>query len=96
VRRGDDAHVYVQRALPADALEAAVLEDAQQAHLGRRRQLAHLVEEQRAAVGALEPALPLAGGPGEAAALVSEELGVHKAGRDRAAVHAQEGSAGAA
>ena len=43
--------------VPADALERAVLQHAQQPHLRRERQLADLVEEQRAAVGALEPTL---------------------------------------
>ena len=57
MRGGDDAHVDVERLAAADALEAAVLQDAQQPHLRRQRQLADLVEEQRAAVGALEPAL---------------------------------------
>ena len=41
----------------ADALELALLEDAQQLGLDRRRDLADLVEEQRAAVGELEPAV---------------------------------------
>ena len=40
----------------ADALELALLEHAQELHLGHRRELADLVEEQRAAVGQLEAA----------------------------------------
>ena len=80
-------------AVAADALERAVLEHAQQPHLRVGRQLADLVEEERSAVGALEPALPLADRAGEAAALVTEELGIDQSGRDRAAVHAQEGAA---
>ena len=40
----------------ADALDLALLEDAEQLGLHRRRQLADLVEEERAAVGQLEAA----------------------------------------
>ena len=57
VRGGDDPDVDVHRPLAADADHFAVLHDAQQAHLRGERQLADLVEEQRAAVGLLEPAL---------------------------------------
>ena len=58
VRRRDDAHVDVGAGCwPPTRSNVAVLQDAQQAHLRRERQLADLVEEQRAAVGALEPAL---------------------------------------
>ena len=57
MRGRDDADVDVDRALAADADDLAVLHDAQQPHLRRERELADLVEEQRAAVGLLEPAL---------------------------------------
>ena len=48
----------VDRLFRSHALQPPVLQDAQHPHLGRRRQLADLVEEQRAAVGPLEPAPP--------------------------------------
>ena len=57
VGRGHDPDVDVQLPLAADPLERAVLEDPQQPHLGGRGQLAALVEEERAAVGPLEPTL---------------------------------------
>ena len=66
-----------------------------QAHLGRQRQLADLVEKERAAVGALEPARARGHGAGEAAPLVPEQLGVDQAGRDGATVHPQHGAAAA-
>ena len=48
--------------LAPDPLELRVLQHPQQLDLGRRRQLADLVEEERAPVGQLEPAeLALAG-----------------------------------
>ena len=54
VRRGDDAHVRLQRRVAADAVVLAVGEHAQQAHLQVGRHVADLVEEQRAAFGLLE------------------------------------------
>ena len=55
--RGDDADVDAHGPLAADADDLAVLHDAQQAHLRGGRELADLVQEQRPAVGLLEPAL---------------------------------------
>ena len=71
---------------PADALHPAVLQDAQHPHLGRRRQFADLVEEQRAAVGPLEPAPPGLDRAGERAPLMTEQLRVDQLRRNRAAV----------
>ena len=51
---GDDAHVDACARSRADALDLALLQRAQQLRLQRERQLADLVEEQRAAVGDLE------------------------------------------
>ena len=50
------AHVGLDRGGPADAVELALLEDAQQLGLRLRRQLADLVEEEGAALGQLEAA----------------------------------------
>ena len=55
VRRGDEAHVDVLGA-PADRLHLARLERAQDLRLDRERQLADLVDEERALVGLLEVA----------------------------------------
>ena len=56
VRGGHNPHVNVDGPLPAHAIQPAVLEDPQQADLGGQRQFAQFVQEQRAAVGPLEPA----------------------------------------
>ena len=56
VRGGDHAHVGLQRLVAADAVEVAVGEHAQQARLQVGRHVADLVEEERAALGLLEPA----------------------------------------
>ena len=56
VGRGHHAHVHPQRPGAADALDFPLLEGAQQLALRHQTQRADLVEEQRAAVGALEAA----------------------------------------
>ena len=53
---GDDADVDAARDVLADAAQLPFLNDAQQLGLRARRQLADLVEEQRAAVRLLEDA----------------------------------------
>ena len=63
VRGCDDAHVHGVGVLPTDALEAAILQHPEQPDLRGRRQFGDLVEEERAAVRTLEPALPLCDGP---------------------------------
>ena len=57
VGRRDDPDVDLLRLRAADAADLALLERAQQLRLEIERQLAELVEEQRAAVGLLEQAL---------------------------------------
>ena len=54
VGRRDDADVDLQRARAADALERFLLERAKDLGLQRQRQIADLVEEQRAAMRQLE------------------------------------------
>ena len=73
--RGDDAHVGDELLAPADALEGAVLQEAEELALDVRGHVADLVQEQRAAVGQLEFAPPPADGAGKRAALVAEQLG---------------------
>ena len=53
---GDDAHVEPASPVLADALELALLEDAEELGLELDRDLTHLVEEERAPVGELEHA----------------------------------------
>ena len=66
MRGGHDPHVDLDRLLSAHAIQPAVLQDPQQADLGGQRQLADFVQQQRAAVGPLEPALAGFDRPGEA------------------------------
>ena len=90
VRRRDEAHVGGQRLAPADALELALLDEPQQLALQRQRQLADLVEEQRAAVRGLDLADHPAVGAGVRAALVAEQLALDERGRQRRAVDVDE------
>src|SRR2546429_661536 len=85
-----------ERGPPPDALEGPFLKDAQQTDLGRQGQFPTLIEEERAAVGALEPTLTHPNGAGETTALVAEQLRIDQLGRDGAAVDAEEGPRGAA
>ena len=58
MRRGDHAHVDLDRVRVADALELALLQHPQQLRLERRAHRPDFVQEQRALVGLLEPSLP--------------------------------------
>ena len=70
------------RRAAADALELALLEDAEELGLGLQGQLADLVQEEGAAVGQLEAADPPGEGAGEGAFLVAEQLALDQpAGR---------------
>ena len=65
----------------ADAFVFLVLDEAQQLGLQRQREVADLVEEQRAAVGLVDPAEGAFGGSGEGTAVVPEQLAFHQVGR---------------
>src|SRR5262249_30573192 len=74
VGRGDHAYVDTERPRPTDTLELLLLEHAQQLRLQVEREVADLVEKERAAVRQLEAADPLRDGTGKSPALVAEEL----------------------
>src|SRR5262245_38272703 len=73
VRGGDHAYVHADRTVSADALEFPFLEHAQELRLSPRAEIAHLVQEERAAVRLLEAASPGLSRSGEGAPLVAEE-----------------------
>jgi hypothetical protein len=66
------------------------LEEAQQLRLQIERDLADLVEQQRAAGGAADDAGELRDGAGEGAAAVAEELAVERVARHGGAVERDE------
>ena len=86
VRRRDDARVDGDRPIRADRLHGLSLEHAQELGLRRERQLAELVQEQRATRRLEERALAIALRPRERALHVAEQVRVDQALRDRAAV----------
>ena len=76
----------------AEPLELLLLEHAQELGLERRRDVADLVEEERAAVRQLEAADLLRDRPGEGALLVAEQLALQQVERDGRAVELDEGA----
>ena len=82
VGRSDDADVDLDRLLPADPVELALGQHAQQARLQRRRHVADLIEKQRAAICLFEPSHPPGIGTGERAFLVPEQFRFEQFGRD--------------
>ena len=93
VGRADKAEVDLQRLLAADALELALLQDAQELGLKCGRYLADLVEKNRAAMGQLEAALPRRDGACESALLMAEQLGLDHAFGQGGAIDLDEGLA---
>ncbi len=83
---GDDPDVDRDRRTAADALDLALLEDAEELGLGLQGQLADLVQEEGAAVGQLEAADAAGDGAGEGALLVAEQLALDEPGGEGGAV----------
>ena len=74
IRGGDDADIDAAIVIVADPAELLRLQDAQQLGLQRQRQLADLVEEQRAGVRGGEQTFAIARRIGERTADVAEQL----------------------
>jgi hypothetical protein len=87
IGRGDDACVQGQVGLSADSAERPALQHSEKARLQAERNLADLVEEERAAACALEGASVRPVCARERAALVAEELACDQVRRQRRAVH---------
>ena len=95
VRRGEDAHVHENCLGPADTLKGLLLEHAQQFHLGARREVADLVEEECALVRLLKTTDAPLVGAGERAAFVAEQFAFEKIFGDGGAIDGDEGRFGA-
>src|SRR5262249_5112029 len=91
LRGRDDADVDLARRFAADALEAALLEDAQELDLDGQRHVVDVVQEERAAVRELEAALALPVRVRERALLVAEELRLEQRLGERPARDRDEG-----
>src|SRR5205085_4583250 len=95
VGRGDDAHVDRDDVIGADRLDLALLQHAQELVLHARRDVADLVEEDRAFVRFAKEAAPRPPRAREGTLLVTEELGFEEARRQRRTVERHERSLGA-
>src|SRR5207302_1749368 len=82
VRRRDDPDVGPDCVRAPDALERLLLEHAQELRLEVERQVADLVQEERAVVRELEAPDPSRDGTGERAPLVAEQLALEEARGD--------------
>jgi hypothetical protein len=90
VRGRHHPQVGAQRLLTAHALEGALLQEPQELRLHRQRQLADLVEEERAPLGALDLAGNPTVGAGKRPALVTKQLALHERRGQRGAIDRDE------
>ncbi len=93
MRRRDDARRERLLDLGADRAHAVLLEHAEEPRLRIRRELGHLVEEDRAVLRRPKKPDARTFGAGEGALLVSEELRLEQCGRERSAVDRDERTA---
>ena len=87
MRGADDAHVHGLFLRCAERADAALLNRAQQLGLHGQRQVADLVEEQRAALRRLKEAFAVGGRAGVRAFACAKEFGFEQIFGNRAAVH---------
>ena len=90
IGRGDDADVDLHRFTPADRLDGAFLQCAEQLHLRRQWQFRDFVEKQRAAGGFDEFAGVAFGSAGKCPLLVAEQDRLDEVIRDCAAIDRNE------
>ena len=90
MRGGDYPHVHFPRARRPDPLELPFLQHAQELHLDFLRQVADLVEKDRAAVSQLEAPLPHRHGAGERTLLMAEQLAFDQRRRQGGTVDAHQ------
>ncbi len=96
VRGRQNAHVDVHQLRSADALEASLLEHAQQLGLRGQGQFGNFIQENRAAIGELHFSDLARSRSGIGAALVSEEFVFHQALGNRGAIQRDERDAAGA
>src|SRR3546814_2757739 len=92
--RTHDTDVDRDRLAAADTFDHPFLDKAQQLDLKRQRYVAHLVEEQRTALGKLDLAFGRLSRSGERALFIAEQLGLQQIFRNRGAVDRNKGRIG--
>ena len=90
IGRGDDAHVRAPRDRVADAFVFAILDEAQQFRLQRKRHIADFIEKQSAAFGLIDATQFIFGSAGKRAFFVTEQFALEQLGRKRRAIHCHE------
>src|SRR5262249_3778975 len=95
VGRGYHPYVNRDRLDATNALNFPFLEDSEQCYLGFRRQIADLVEENRASISRLKPSQALLECSSEGAFFMPEQFRDNERGWNRCTVHLNEGMAGA-
>ena len=94
IGRADHADLDLAFAIGAQALETTGFQHAQQLHLAAQRQVADLIQEQRAAIGGFELALACLVGAGIRAGLGTEQFGLDQFRGQGAAVDRDERALG--
>ena len=89
-----DPGVDRDRAPPADTLDGAFLQEAQELDLQGQRNIAHLVKKQRAAMGAFDLALGGLDCAGKRTLFMPEQLAFEQVFGDRRAIDRNEGAIG--
>ena len=92
---GDDAHVRAPLLALADPFEGLIVDEPEKTGLGLERQVAHLVEKERPALGFLDLARRVAGRAGEGSLPVPEEGAVHQLRGEGRRIDRHERAAGA-
>ena len=91
VRGRNDAHVGLHRLVPADAIEMAIGQHAQQARLQVERHVADFIKEQSAVLGLLEAAPARRLSARKCPAFMAEQFGLQQILRDRRRIQGNEG-----
>src|SRR5262249_25982290 len=89
VRGGEQAHVGLNRLIPAQPLETLLLQRAQELALGERGHVTDLIEEQCSTGALLELADALPVSASERAFLVAKQLAFEEMLRDRRAIDSE-------
>ena len=84
-------HIDRDRRARTQAHHFTLLQNPQQFHLHVQRQIADLIEEQRAAIGRFKPAGLVGGSTGERAFFMAEQFAFHQGFGKRTAIHRHKG-----
>ena len=87
---GNHAHIGLDGAVSADAVEMAIAEHTQQAGLQLKRHVANLVQKQRTAICLLKSAPAHGLGPGKGTTLMAKEFAFQQVLRDGRGVDSHE------